>query len=522
MSTEQAPPAATGRSLISQGTVVSGMTLISRVTGFLRDILLANVFGASGIADAFLVAFRIPNFFRRLFAEGAFAQAFVPVLADYRAGPRIALEHFVRLMFGNLAVAVSLVCIFGVLGAALLIRVFAIGFDPGGERFQLAVELVRITFPYLALVSLSAFAAGVLNTFGQFAVSAFAPVLLNFVFIAILASAGLFGHPAVALAWGVLLGGVLQLAIQVPGIARLGLLRMPVVNFRDPGARRVGTLLMPAVFAASIGQINALIDTMLASTLQIGSVTWLYLSDRLMELPIGLVAVALGTVLLPSLSRRHATDDADGFRSALAWGVQVASLLAIPAAVALYVLALPLIATIFQHGAMSDFDARMAAASLRAFACGVAALVLIKVLQPAFFSRQDTRTPFRIGVVAIAVNVALNLLLYRVMGHVGLAMATSVAAVVNGYLLLRHLWLEGAYRPGRSEALTVCRALVAAAAMAAVLSWLSPGGASWLTMAVAERAATMALCVGAGGGVYLLVLMLLLQRFKPLLQVRHE
>lgn len=506
------------KSLIGQGTVVSGMTGVSRVTGFLRDILLSNLFGAEAAADAFFVAFRIPNFFRRMFAEGAFAQAFVPVLAEYRQGPRAALDRFVAVMLGNLATIVCVVCVFGVWGSDQFVRVFALGFVPGGERFMLASDLLRITFPYLALVSLSAFAGSVLNSFGRFAVTAFAPVLLNFVFIAVLLAAEVWPNPVIALAWGVLIGGVLQLAVQLPSLGRLGLLHRPRVDFRDPGARKVGRLIVPAIFAASVSQLNTLVDTMLASTLITGSISWLYYSDRLMELPIGLVAVALGTVLLPSLSRRISAGDQAGFRLAMSWGLEIAILLGVPAAVALYVLAGPLIVTVFTHGAMTEFDALMAAASLRAFSVGVVALVLIKVVHPAFFSRQDTQTPFRIGVWAVVTNIALNLALYQFMGHVGLALATAVAAVVNVYLLLRYLWIGGIYRPGPEVAKTAARAAIAATVMGICLWYFTPNVSAWFAMPIVERVVTMAVCVAGGLLSYVAVVLLTGQKLARLRQ----
>lgn len=486
-----------------QGSVVAGMTFLSRISGFIRDIVLSHFFGASGIADAFFVAFRIPNFFRRLFAEGAFNQAFVPVLTRYRDGSRTQMLEFIRVMSGNLSVALGGVVLLGVFAAPALVAVFAPGFWGDAQRFDLAADMVRITFPYLGLISLTAFAGALLNSHHRYAIPAFTPVLLNVsLVLAVLLAAGQFRQPVFALAWGVLFAGVAQLLFQLPSLARLGLLVRPTFNLQHEGAKRVGTLLLPAVFAASAGQINSLIDTMLASTLMTGSISWLYYSDRLLELPIGLVAVALGTVLLPNLSRLDASKDVTGFAATLDWGVRVGICFGIPATAALYVLAVPLIATIFMHGALTDIDARMAALSLQAFAVGLLPLVLVKVLAPGYFSRQDTKTPFRYAVIAVAVNVALNLALFRVMGHVGLALATATAAWVNALLLGRGLMRANRYRPTRLAALTMLRGVIATAAMVIAVVLLLPEPAQWLHVSSLDRAWWLTLAVVGGALVY--------------------
>lgn len=501
-----------------QGSVVAGMTMLSRISGFVRDVVLSNFFGASAVADAFFVAFKIPNFFRRLFAEGAFNQAFVPVLARYREGTREELVTFIRVMTGNLALTMLVVVGLGILIAPGLIMVFAPGFHDQPQQFALARDMVQITFPYLGFISMTAFAGAILNSHHRYAIPAFTPVLLNLSLIgAILFAAGYFPEPVFALAWGVVFAGLAQFLFQFPALKSLGLVVMPRVSVSHQGARRVGVLLLPAVFAASVNQINALIDTMLASTLMTGSISWLYYSDRLLELPIGLVAVALGTVLLPNLSRLDSEEDLDGFRETLDWGLRVGGFFALPAAAALYVLALPLISSIFMHGALTPLDARMAALSLQAFAAGLLPLVLVKVLAPAYFAQEDTATPFRIGVVAVAVNVALNLALFRIMGHVGLALATSAAATVNAYLLWRGLHRAGRCRPSRNSAVMLVRCLLATLAMVAVLYWLAPGDRAWLETTIFGRALWLAGCVAAGGSVYLAGIWLLGGRISHLL-----
>lgn len=522
MSTATEPPPA-AQNVAAQGSVVAGMTLISRISGFARDMVLSHFFGAGVQADAFFVAFRIPNFFRRLFAEGAFNQAFVPVLARYKDRQREAFLEFVAAVAGNLSLAVWAVVLLGVVFSPALVTVFAPGFWHAEAQFALATTMLRVTFPYLGFISLTAFAAALLNSHHRYAVPAFTPVLLNLCLIAaMLFATGLFDEPVYALAWGVFVAGLAQLAFQLPALGRLGLLVRPRVSLAHPGVRQVGRLLLPAVFAASVSQINTLIDTILASTLMTGSISWLYYADRLLELPVGLVAVALGTVLLPNLSRLASADDGAAFARTLEWGMRMGLLLGVPAAAALYVLALPLIATLFQHGAMTVGDARMAALALQAFAVGLLPLVLVKVTAPAYFAREDTATPFRFGVVAVLTNIALNLALFRWMGHVGLALATSAAACVNAGLLLRGLGGSAApearrFRPTVALWLTGARAVAASVAMVAGLWWWLPPPADWLAASASWRAIWLAAAVAGGGGVYALLVVVFGERPRALL-----
>lgn len=482
MSTEPADQERGGTAdVAAAGSVVASMTALSRVSGFVRDIVLSHFLGAAGAADAFFVAFRIPNFFRRLFAEGAFAQAFVPVLAEYRTGDRRALDDFVRVVAGNLTVVLALVTLVGVLGAFGLVVVFAPGFAGDDDRLALATDMLRVTFPYLAFISLTAFAGALLNSFHRYAVPAFTPVLLNLALIgAALFAAPLFSHPAMALAWGVLFAGAAQLLFQFPSLRRLELLLAPRVDWRDPGVRKVGSLLGPAVFAASVHQLNGLISGILASLLVTGSISWLYYADRLMEVPIGLVAVALGTVLLPNLSRLHARGDPDGFASTLDWGLRMAVLFALPAAAALFFLAVPLVGTMFHHGEFDAGDARMTALALQAFALGLPALVVVKIAAPGFFARQDTRTPFRYAAISVAVNIVAGLALFWWLKHVGLALALGIAATVNAVLLVRGLLRRSDYAPTRALWRTVGAATVASGVMVAALAWFVPANEAWL------------------------------------------
>lgn len=506
-------------SLARQGSVVAGMTLASRLSGFARDVALSHLFGAGAAADAFFVAFRIPNFFRRLFAEGAFAQAFVPVLADYQRGPAAALRRFVQIMAGNLALVVGLLSVLGVLGAPILVLVFAPGFADEPIRATLTADLVRITFPYLGFISLTAFAGAVLNSHGRFAVPAFTPVLLNLtLIIAALAIAPGLDEPVLALAWGVFVAGLVQLLFQLRPLSQLELLAGLRVDYTDSGARRVGRLLVPAVFASSASQVNSLIDVMLASTLTTGSISWLYYADRLLELPVGLVAVALGTVLLPSLSRLASASNEAGFATTLGWGIRLAAFFGLPAAAALWMLSVPLVSVIFFHGAMTQHDVLMAALAVQAFAIGLLGMLLVKVLAPAYFARKDTRTPLRFAVIAVALNITLNLALFRVMGHVGLAFATSCAAVANGALLLRGLMRLGLVPTTPLLVRSILRTVTGCVVMAIVLQLLVPPETFWLTATVLERWWQIGTLCGIGAVTYAATAVLLGARLGHLRQ----
>jgi putative peptidoglycan lipid II flippase len=492
------------------GSVVASMTFMSRISGLVRDMVLSYFFGATPVADAFFVAFRIPNFFRRLFAEGAFSQAFVPVLAGYRnRGPAEQLREFVAVMGGNLIVVMTLISLLGVVAAPLFVVVFAPGFRGDPARLSMTADMLRITFPYLGFISLTAFAGSLLNSFHRYAIPAFTPVWLNVtLIIAALFVAPQFNAPVVALAWGVFAAGLIQLLFQIPALRGIDMLIKPRVELRHPGVRRVGRLMVPAIFAGSVSQINALVDTMIASLLASGSISWLYYSDRLMELPIGIVAVTIATVLLPNLSRLNSAGDAAAFSRTVDWGVRACLLFAVPAAAALYVLALPLMATVFLHGAMTAFDVEMAALSLRAFAVGLLGFSLVKVAAPAYFACEDTRTPFRIAVVTVVLNIVLSLALFRVMGHVGVAFATTSAAIVQAYLLLRGTIRRGLYRPGAEFAVFVAKIVVATAMMCVVLLALSPAPQTWLQLHLHDRIVWMAGVCALGGAAYFAMLLI--------------
>lgn len=495
--------------LLASTAVVSAMTMLSRILGLVRDVVLARMLGASAGTDAFFVAFRIPNFLRRLFAEGAFNQAFVPVLSEYRAaGSFAAVKALVDRVAGTLGMTLFLVTVAGVAGAPVLMALFGFGFDDPAQR-ALAVEMLRLTFPYLFFIALTAFAGGILNTWGRFAVPAFTPVLLNLSLIAaalLLAPHFAAERQAVALAWGVLIAGVVQLVFQLPFLARLGLLPYPAVAWSDPGVKKILRLMAPAIFGVSVSQINLLLDTMLATMLKTGSVTWLYYSDRLTELPLGIFGVALGTVVLPSLSRKHAAASPEQFSATLDWAIRLVILIGLPAAVALSVIAVPLLATLFQYGEFTAYDVRQASLSLQAYSFGVVAFMLIKVLAPGYFARQDTRTPVRIGIIAMVANMALNLALVWHLEHVGLALATALSAWLNAALLWFGLRRAGVYRPTPGWGSTLLRFLLAGAAMGAALVWLAGRTDVWTTGGIVARSGWLALLVGGGAVLYFAVL----------------
>ncbi len=506
------------QSMARQGGVVAAMTMVSRISGLVRDIVLSYLFGASQLADMFFVALRIPNFFRRLFAEGAFNQAFVPVLVRYRERGRAQLLTFLAPLSGLFASALVVFVVLGVLFADALAYVFAPGFADDAEVFQQTAELVRLTFPYLGFISLTAYAGALLNAHSRFALPAFTPVLLNLCLIAaaLLALTALQSSSSVVvLAWGVVVAGVVQMLLQLPTLARLGLMPWPKLDTKHPGVRQVGKLLVPAVLAASVGQINALVNTMLASTLITGSISWLYYADRLLELPIGLVAVALGTVMLPHLSRMAAGDDTEQFARTLDWGVNLGLMLGLPAAVALYLLAEPLIATLFMSftsGAMRAYDVRMAGYALQMFAVALPGFVLVKILAPAFFAHEDTKSPLRYASGAVAANLIGSLLTFSWFGHVGLAWATAISAWTHVVLLYLGLKHRGLYLATRSLWPLMAKTLIATAMLAILIVWISHN-VDWLALPVAHR--TLAVLSLATGGVVLYLMVLLVLGVRP-------
>jgi len=503
---ESAPGKAASRrgGLLRSGLVVSMMTMLSRVMGLVRDVTIAALFGAGSGADAFFVAFKIPNFMRRLFAEGAFNQAFVPVLSEYATRrTREEVRELLDAVSGSLTLVLALLTALAMLAAPWLAWLFAPGFARDPEKLALTADMLRLTFPYLLLISLTAFSGSVLNTWNRFAVPAFTPVLLNLALIgAAVWLTPWMAVPSMALAWGVLIAGAAQLAFQVPFLARQGLLPRPWPRFRHPGVRRVLWLMAPALFGVSVSQVNLLLDTVLASLLASGSVSWLYYSDRLVELPLGVFGVAIGTVILPALSKRHAEQSREHFAKMLDWSLRAVLLLGLPAALALVVLAEPLLVSLFHYGAMTDHDIVMASRSLRAYALGLVAFMLIKVLAPGYFARQDTATPVKIGIVAMVANMAFNLALILPLAHAGLALATSASAFVNAGLLARGLRRRGVlvFQPGWGR--YALQLTGGCTLMVGGLWWLSPDWHVWLDWSVWRRAAWLAALVVGGALTY--------------------
>lgn len=500
-------------SLLRSLSTVGGHTFLSRILGFIRDLVFAQVFGANASTDAFFVAFKIPNFLRRLFAEGAFATAFVPVLTEYRTQREYReLKDFVDHVAGTLGLVTLLVSLIGVIAAPLFVSLFAFGWVLDGEtaKLDLAADMLRLTFPYLFFISLTAFAGGILNAHDRFAVPAFTPVLLNLCLIgAALGLAPQMDGSIVALAWGVLVAGITQFTFQLPFLARVRLLPRPRPGFHDPGVRRVLTLMVPALFAVSVTQINLLLDTVLASFLATGSISWLYYSDRLMEFPLGILGVALSTVILPKLSRRQAEQAGEAFSQTLDWGLRMTVLFGVPAAFGLISLAGPMIATLFQSDVFDAHDVAMAQRSLMAYALGLQAFILIKVLAPGYYARQDTRTPVRIAVIAMSANMVLNLLLIFPLQHAGLALATALSAYLNAWLLLRGLRADDSYRPASGWSRLLLQVAIAACAMAVLLLWSSPGLDWWVSAARLDRVVYLLGLILAAMAVYFAVLLML-------------
>lgn len=505
--------------LMKSSAVVATMTMLSRVLGLLRDVVIANFVGATAAADAFFVAFKIPNFMRRLFAEGAFSQAFVPVLAEYRQQrtPE-AIQALINRVAGVLGGTLLLFTGLAVVGAPVVTALFAPGFymDADSTRYLLTSDMIRITFPYLLLISLTGFCGAVLNSYGRFAVPAFTPVLLNLCLIgSVLLISPYFAQPAFALAWGVLAAGLIQLVFQLPFMHQLGLLPQPQWDLKDEGVRRVLVLMAPAIFGVSVSQINLLLDTVLASFLPAGSVSWLYYSDRLVELPLGVFAIAISTVILPGLSRQQASESTQAFSATLDWAIRMVLFIGVPAAVALMVLAEPILMTLFQYGKLTTNDVIMASFSLQAYALGLLAFMLIKVLAPGYFSRQDTKTPVKIGIIAMAANMLMNIALvvplhlYWQLGHIGLALATSLAAFLNAGLLYRGLRRAQVYQPRPGFIRHLLCLLSAAVAMAGLLLWLCPEQQVWSAWLWWQRTLQILWLCAAGAVCYFTCLLLL-------------
>ncbi|WP_180047572.1 murein biosynthesis integral membrane protein MurJ [Acinetobacter sp. YH12243] len=497
--------------------IVSAMTMLSRVLGLVRDVVLLNVFGAGKDFDTFVVAFRIPNFFRRLFAEGAFSQAFIPVLTEYKTSRTHAeVQILISRVFGCLATFMTTLTMIAIIAAPVIMYIYAPGFHGDEAKFALATDMFRLTIPYLLFMSLTAFASSILNSYGSFSTPAFAPVLLNIAMIAgALWLTPFMAEPIMALGWAVVIAGILQLAIQIPELWHKNLLIPPKVDFKHEGVDRIMKLMLPALFGVSVTQINLLLNTVWASFMQDGSVSWLYSAERMTELPLGLIGVAIGTVILPSLSTQHTEKNPEKFRGMMDWAAKVIVLVGLPASIALFMLSTPIIQALFERGQFTFEDTQMTALALQCMSGGVIAFMLIKIFAPGFYAQQDTRTPVRVGLMAVAANAILNVifigffkLIHWEAEHMALALASTGSAMVNAGLLYFYLHQRNIFRFGAHWKKIFMQFMFAnvvmIAALAYALSWYNGDVSQWmrvlevLILCVVGVVAYLAALVAAG------------------------
>lgn len=503
--------------LLKSLAAVSSLTMLSRVLGFVRDTIIARVFGAGVASDAFVVAFKLPNLLRRIFAEGAFSQAFVPILAEYKTQQgEEAARTLLAYVAGLLSLVLALVTLLGILAAPWIVWISAPGFVDEPERFALTTDLLRITFPYILLISLSSLAGAVLNTWNRFSVPAFVPSLLNVsMIIFALWLAPHFDPPIMALGWAVLVGGLAQLLWQLPALKRIGMLVLPRLTLRDSGVWRVLKQMGPAIFGVSVSQISLIINTIFASLLVAGSVSWMYYADRLMELPSGVLGVALGTILLPALAKTYASADREEYSKLLDWGLRLCVLLVLPCTLALAIIAEPLIVSLFQYGKFTAHDAAMTQQALVAYSIGLLALILVKILAPGFYAQQNIKTPVRIAIVSLLATQAMNA--WFVFGlelkHMGLALSISLAAWLNAGLLYWQLVGRGIYQPQAGWAMFLLKVCLAVAAMVAVLLGLMVLLPDWAEGNMLVRLLRLGALVGGGALAYFAVLAML--GFRP-------
>lgn len=493
------------------------MTFVSRILGFVRDTLIARAFGASMLSDAFIVAFKIPNLLRRISAEGAFSQAFVPILGEYKTQRGFdethALINRVATWLGLILVVVTLL---GMLAAPFIVTLIAPGFQANPAKMQLTIELLRITFPYIFFISLVSMAGGVLNTYNKFGIPAFTPVWLNVSMIAaVLWFADYFAEPIKVLAWAVFVGGLLQLLFQIPFLKQIGLL--PNLDFKrdDEGVWRILKLMGPALLGVSVAQISLILNTIFASFLATGSVSWLYYADRLMEFPTGVLGVALGTILLPSLSKAYASKDEGEYGQLLDWGLRLTFILAAPAAVALAILATPLVASLFFYGKFTPVDVAMTQQALIAYSVGLLGMILVKILAPGFYARQNIKTPVKIAIFTLILTQLMNVIfVYGLhLNHAGLALALGLGACANAALLYYHLRKSQLYQPQAGWWVFLLKLTFALVVMGAVLHVAMGDAATWLEFSVLKRLIHLALLVVLGMGVYFALLFIL--GFRP-------
>ncbi|MFT5806810.1 MAG: putative peptidoglycan lipid II flippase [Moritella dasanensis] len=494
------------------------MTMISRILGLVRDVIVANLMGAGAAADVFFFANKIPNFLRRLFAEGAFAQAFVPVLTEYQqTGDKQKVQQLIASVSGTLGVLVTIVTLFGVIGSPLITILFGAGWfvdwlndGPDAHKFELASFMLKITFPYLWFITFTALSGAILNTLGKFAVAAFTPVFLN---IAIIGAALFISphleQPEIGLAIGVFIGGAIQFLFQIPFLAKQKMLVKPRWGWRDPGVTKIRKLMIPAMFGVSVSQINLLFDTFIASFLMTGSISWLYYSDRLLEFPLGLFGIAIATVILPALSRTHSAKSDTQFKQTMDWGVRVVLLLGTPAMMGMIVLASPMLKVLFMRGEFGADDVSMASMSLMAYGSGLLSFMLIKVLAPGYYARQDTRTPVKFGIVAMISNMGFNIILAIPFGYVGLALATAGSATLNAGLLYWGLHKEGVYKINADTGKVVAKLFLSAGIMAGLIQYANPDMQQWYAWGLLDSSLCLLGLIGLAVISYFMALLLL-------------
>lgn len=494
------------------------MTMISRILGLVRDVIVANLMGAGAAADVFFFANKIPNFLRRLFAEGAFAQAFVPVLTEYQqTGDKEKVRQLIASVSGTLGVLVTIVTLFGVIGSPLITILFGAGWfvdwlndGPDAHKFELASFMLKITFPYLWFITFTALSGAILNTLGKFAVAAFTPVFLNIAIIgAALFISPTLEQPEIGLAIGVFIGGAIQFLFQIPFLAKQKMLVKPRWGWRDPGVTKIRKLMIPAMFGVSVSQINLLFDTFIASFLMTGSISWLYYSDRLLEFPLGLFGIAIATVILPALSRTHSAKSDTQFKQTMDWGVRVVLLLGTPAMMGMIVLAGPMLKVLFMRGEFGADDVSMASMSLMAYGSGLLSFMLIKVLAPGYYARQDTRTPVKFGIIAMVSNMGFNIILAIPFGYVGLALATAGSATLNAGLLYWGLHKEGVYKINADTGKVIAKLFLSAGFMAGLIQYANPDMAQWYAWGLSDSGLCLLGLIGLAAISYFIALLVL-------------
>ncbi|WP_159281558.1 murein biosynthesis integral membrane protein MurJ [Rahnella variigena] len=502
--------------LLKSLAAVSSMTMFSRVLGFARDAIVARVFGAGMVTDAFFVAFKLPNLLRRIFAEGAFSQAFVPILAEYKTQQgEEATRTFIAYVSGLLTLVLAIVTVLGMIAAPWVIYITAPGFVDSPDKFALTSSLLRITFPYILLISLASLVGAILNTWNRFSIPAFAPTFLNVSMIGFALFVAPYFHPPVlALAWAVVAGGLLQLGYQLPHLKKIGMLVLPRLNLKDAGVWRVMRQMGPAILGVSVSQISLIINTIFASFLVSGSVSWMYYADRLMEFPSGVLGVALGTILLPSLARSFSSGNHGEYNRLMDWGLRLCFLLALPSSVALGILAKPLTVALFQYGKFSAFDASMTQRALVAYSVGLMGLIVVKVLAPGFYSRQDIKTPVKIAIITLLMTQVMNLAFIGPLKHAGLSLSIGLAACLNASLLYWQLRKQDIFQPQPGWRTFLIKLFVAVIAMSAALLGMMYVMPAWDVGGMAYRLARLAAVVLVGVVAYFAVLGLLGFRVK--------